>query len=70
MTSQIEYALLKTSYHQVIIFNLWLLKEHTPLFHNGAVCGTYTLDGYGIMAFNQNLYEEIEMGFSLPEPHC
>ena len=41
MTSQIKH-----------VFNLWLLHEHIPLFHNTTMRGKYSLDGYDIMAFN------------------
>ena len=39
-------------------FNLRLLQEPVPLFHNITARGKYTLDGYDMVAYNQNLYEE------------
>ena len=49
--------------------DLWLLQEHIPSFHNLIARGLSTLDGYDIMANNQNV-RFIWMGFSLLELHC
>jgi hypothetical protein len=45
------------------LFNLWLLQEHIPLFHNLLARGKYTLEGDEIMAIIQNLYAEYECDF-------
>jgi hypothetical protein len=50
---------------EVNFLNLRLLQEHIPSIHKITARSTYTLDGYDIMVFNQNLYGEYEGDFYL-----
>ena len=68
MTLWIKHVFLKT---RLISYGLvQLLQDHIPLFHNLITCGESTLDGYDIMANNENPLFRIWMAFSLLEPLC
>ena len=57
MTSRIKLVFLKPS------FSFWFLKLPILSLHNKTAGCKYTLDGYDIMAFNQNLDGKNEWDF-------
>ena len=57
MTSRIKLVFLKLS------FSFWFLKLPILSLHNKTAACKYTLDGYDIMGFNQNLDGNNEWDF-------